>query len=183
VALEEQEQQQQQKPPEEEEREQEQEQQEQQQHQKKKKRRRKYQKNPKNHKNLIGLAKASKRTRLKVARAGGNAYHSLPRGLGSLHDSDKVRIIATAGGKARAKDKEGLSTAGRKGGEKVKELYGGVTYFAEIGSKGGTTTSTNREFMAEIGRKGGSKVVQVYGYEFLTEIARNRKKKKKKKKL
>jgi general stress protein YciG len=129
-----------------------------------------------------GLARASKRTRLRVARLGGNAYHNVPQGLGSFSgDPEKLRAIAIAGGLSRAKNRKGLSEAGSKGGAVILATYG-REHLSKIGKKGGTTTSTNREFMAEIGKKGGRKTVQVYGYEFLTEISRNRKMKKRIKK-
>ncbi|MGQ9523899.1 MAG: KGG domain-containing protein [Armatimonadota bacterium] len=51
-----------------------------------------------------------------------------------------------------------VSEAGRKGGQKVKEIHG-PDFFREIGRKGGQATARahGHEFYQEIGRKGGQK--------------------------
>ncbi len=60
------------------------------------------------------------------------------RGLASADEETKERV-AKAGGEARAQDKEGLSEAGRKGGETVKEERG-PEFYSEIGRKGGESS-------------------------------------------
>jgi uncharacterized protein len=64
--------------------------------------------------------------------------------------------VAKAGGEARANDREGLSEAGRRGGEVVKERYGSE-FYSEIGKRGGETVKQERgaEYYSTIGRKGG----------------------------
>jgi general stress protein YciG len=54
------------------------------------------------------------------------------------------------------KDVEVARAAGRKGGEKCKELHS-EDYYSKIGSKGGKglVKTRGKQFMAEIGRKGG----------------------------
>lgn len=56
-----------------------------------------------------------------------------------------------------AKDPELAREAGRKGGERVRELYG-EEFYREIGTKGGNQVLRERgsEFFQEIGRKGGT---------------------------
>lgn len=62
-----------------------------------------------------GLQAADEETRERVASAGGSAPHE-ERGLQAADEETRERV-AKAGGEARGKDKEGLSEAGRKGGE------------------------------------------------------------------
>ena len=81
-----------------------------------------------------GLASASEETRQRVARKGGIAPHQ-KRGLAAANPETRMRV-AKAGGDARAQDREGLSEAGRRGGEVVKERYGS-DFYREIGEKGG----------------------------------------------
>lgn len=50
---------------------------------------------------------------------------------------ERRRQVALAGGLARALDKEGLSAAGKLGGDKIKEIHG-VTFFSQLGTKGGS---------------------------------------------
>lgn len=80
-----------------------------------------------------GLASASPETRKRVAEKGGMAAHT-SRGLQSADAETRVRV-AKSGGIERAKDKEGLREAGRRGGQKLKQLYG-KDHFVEIGKKG-----------------------------------------------
>ncbi len=64
---------------------------------------------------------------------------------------------------ARAKRKLSVTEAGRKGGEKVRDLYG-HDFYEEIGRKGGkkggmaVKNKYGRPFYQEIGHKGGQKV-------------------------
>jgi general stress protein YciG len=56
-------------------------------------------------------------------------------------------------------DGQGATTvveAGRKGGQRVKELYG-PKFYAEIGKKGGKAIADDRgsDYYAAIGKKGG----------------------------
>jgi general stress protein YciG len=81
-----------------------------------------------------GLASANEETRQRVARKGGIAPHQ-KRGLAAANSDTRLRV-AKAGGEARANDREGLSEAGRRGGEVVKERYG-AEFYREIGEKGG----------------------------------------------
>jgi general stress protein YciG len=136
---------------------------------KKKKNERKYKINKANNKKIIGLASPlMDPEKLKqIALAGAYAPHKT-RGLQSA-DPETLRRVVLAGGKARAKDKKGLSEAGKKGGKVVRELYG-VAYFAELGGKGGSITSADKEFMRKIGKIGGSRVRTIYGYSYYTEI-------------
>ena len=86
-----------------------------------------------------GLASANEETRQRVARKGGIAPHQ-KRGLAAANSETRLRV-AKAGGEARANDKEGLSEAGRRGGEVVKERYG-AEFYREIGEKGGEARTT-----------------------------------------
>src|ERR687894_567262 len=101
-----------------------------------------------------GLASANEETRQRVARKGGIAPHQ-KRGLAAANSETRLRV-AKAGGEARANDKEGLSEAGRRGGEVVKERYG-AEFYSEIGKRGGETVKQERgaEYYSTIGRKGG----------------------------
>ena len=101
-----------------------------------------------------GLASASEETRQRVARKGGIAPHN-KRGLAAANPDTRLRV-AKAGGEARANDREGLSEAGRRGGEVVKERYG-AEFYSEIGKRGGETVKQERgaEYYSNIGRKGG----------------------------
>ncbi|MDQ5863442.1 MAG: general stress protein, partial [Thermoproteota archaeon] len=78
-----------------------------------------------------------------------------------------------AGGEARANDKEGLSEAGRRGGEVVKERYG-AEFYREIGEKGGGAVKERygAEFYSEIGKRGGETVKQERGAEYYSTIGR-----------
>lgn len=132
-----------------------------------------------------GLAAASKETRKRVAESGGNAPHKKgKRGLQAVKDPVKLHEIASAGGKARACDKVGLTAAGRKGGRRVKELYGGSGHYEKIGSRGGNQTkqTLGKEHYRTIGIKGGAALMKIYGVDFYREIARLRKQKKGKRK-
>jgi general stress protein YciG len=88
-----------------------------------------------------------------VARKGGIAPHQ-KRGLAAANSDTRMRV-AKAGGEARAQDREGLSEAGRRGGA-VKERYG-TEFYSEIGKRGGETVKQERgaEYYSTIGRKGG----------------------------
>ena len=101
-----------------------------------------------------GLASANEETRQRVARKGGIAPHQ-KRGLAAANSDTRLRV-AKAGGEARANDREGLSEAGRRGGEVVKERYG-AEFYSEIGKRGGETVKQERgaEYYSTIGRKGG----------------------------
>ena len=101
-----------------------------------------------------GLASANEETRQRVARKGGIAPHQ-KRGLAAANSETRLRV-AKAGGEARANDREGLSEAGRRGGEVVKERYG-AEFYSEIGKRGGETVKQERgtEYYSTIGRKGG----------------------------
>src|SRR5215211_5356820 len=101
-----------------------------------------------------GLASANEETRQRVARKGGIAPHQ-KRGLAAANSETRLRV-AKAGGEARANDREGLSEAGRRGGEVVKERYG-AEFYSEIGKRGGETVKQERgaEYYSAIGRKGG----------------------------
>ena len=101
-----------------------------------------------------GLASANEETRQRVARKGGIAAHQ-KRGLAAANPETRMRV-AKAGSEARALDREGLSEAGRRGGEVVKERYGSE-FYSEIGRRGGETVKQERgaEYYSTIGRKGG----------------------------
>ena len=81
--------------------------------------------------------------------------------------------VAKAGGEARAQDREGLSQAGRRGGEVVKERYGSE-FYREIGEKGGGAVKDRygTEFYSEIGKRGGETVKQERGAEYYSTIGR-----------
>ncbi|MDQ3885275.1 MAG: hypothetical protein M3239_07515, partial [Thermoproteota archaeon] len=93
-------------------------------------------------------------TRQRVARKGGIAPHQ-KRGLAAANSDTRMKV-AKAGGEARANDRGGLSEAGRRGGEVVKERYGSE-FYSEIGKRGGETVKQERgaEYYSTIGRKGG----------------------------
>jgi general stress protein YciG len=118
-----------------------------------------------------GLASASEETRQRVARKGGIAPHQ-KRGLAAANSDTRMRV-AKAGGEARAQDKEGLSEAGRRGGEVVKERYG-TEFYREIGEKGGGAVKERygTEFYSEIGKRGGETVKQERGAEYYSTIGR-----------
>ena len=118
-----------------------------------------------------GLASASEETRQRVARKGGIAPHQ-KRGLAAANPETRQRV-AKAGGEARAQDKEGLSVAGRRGGEVVKERYGSE-FYREIGEKGGGAVKERygSEFYSEIGKRGGETVKQERGAEYYSTIGR-----------
>jgi general stress protein YciG len=118
-----------------------------------------------------GLASASEETRQRVARKGGIAPHQ-KRGLAAANTETRMRV-AKAGGEARAQDREGLSEAGRRGGEVVKERYGS-DFYREIGEKGGGAVKERygTEFYSEIGRRGGETVKQERGAEYYSAIGR-----------
>jgi uncharacterized protein len=52
-----------------------------------------------------------------------------------------------------------VAEAGRRGGTRVKELYG-MEFYDQIGQRGGTATRDKhgREFYEKIGKKGGARV-------------------------
>jgi general stress protein YciG len=118
-----------------------------------------------------GLASANEETRQRVARKGGIAPH-MKRGLAAANPETRNRV-AKAGGEARAQDREGLSVAGRRGGEAVKEHYGSE-FYREIGEKGGGTVKERygTEFYREIGKRGGETVKQERGSEYYSTIGR-----------
>jgi hypothetical protein len=118
-----------------------------------------------------GLASASEETRQRVARKGGIAPHA-KRGLAAANPETRSRV-AKAGGEARAQDKEGLSAAGRRGGEVVKERYGSE-FYREIGEKGGGAVKERygTEFYSEIGKRGGETVKHERGAEYYSTIGR-----------
>lgn len=118
-----------------------------------------------------GLASATEETRQRVARKGGIAPHQ-KRGLAAASPQTRSRV-AKAGGQARAQDREGLSQAGRRGGEVVKKRYG-TEFYREIGEKGGGAVKERygTEFYSEIGRRGGETVKQERGTEYYSTIGR-----------
>jgi general stress protein YciG len=118
-----------------------------------------------------GLASANEETRQRVARKGGIAPHQ-KRGLAAANSDTRLRV-AKAGGEARANDREGLSEAGRRGGEVVKERYG-AEFYREIGEKGGGAVKERygAEFYSEIGKRGGETVKQERGAEYYSAIGR-----------
>jgi general stress protein YciG len=118
-----------------------------------------------------GLASANEETRQRVARKGGIAPHQ-KRGLAAATTETRMRV-AKAGGEARAQDREGLSQAGRRGGEVVKERYGSE-FYREIGEKGGGAVKERygTEFYSEIGKRGGETVKQERGAEYYSTIGR-----------
>ena len=111
-----------------------------------------------------GLASANEETRQRVARKGGIAPHQ-KRGLAAANPETRSRV-AKAGGEARAQDREGLSVAGRRGGEVVKARYGS-DFYREIGEKGGGAVKERygTEFYSEIGKRGGETVKQERGHD------------------
>jgi general stress protein YciG len=118
-----------------------------------------------------GLASANEETRQRVARKGGIAPHQ-KRGLAAANSDTRLRV-AKAGGEARANDREGLSEAGRRGGEVVKERYG-AEFYREIGEKGGGAVKERygAEFYSEIGKRGGETVKHERGAEYYSTIGR-----------
>jgi general stress protein YciG len=94
--------------------------------------------------NRRGLAAANIETRLRVAKAGGDARS---------HDRDSLR---DAGGES-VKAEYGVEfyqMIGEKGGESVKQKYG---VYREIGERGGGVMKEKygSKFYSEIGKRGG----------------------------
>jgi len=118
-----------------------------------------------------GLASANEETRQRVARKGGIAPHQ-KRGLAAANPETRMRV-AKAGGEARAHDREGLSVAGRRGGEVVKERYG-HDFYRRIGEKGGGVVKGRygTDFYSEIGKQGGETVKEERGAEYYSKIGR-----------
>jgi general stress protein YciG len=61
--------------------------------------------------------------------------------------------------------------AGRRGGNKVKEMHGSA-FFSAIGKKGGAATRERhgKKFYQAIGRKGGDSMIQKHGAKLLGKI-------------
>ncbi|HZT35955.1 MAG TPA: hypothetical protein VFA15_08540 [Nitrososphaera sp.] len=118
-----------------------------------------------------GLASASEETRIRVAKKGGIAPHQ-KRGLAAASIETRARV-AKKGGEARAQDREGLSRAGKRGGEIVREKYGSQ-FYREIGEKGGGAVKERygTGFYSEIGKRGGETVRQERGPEYYSEIGK-----------
>jgi hypothetical protein len=81
-----------------------------------------------------GLSCVDSATAKRIAMMGGLAAHR-SRGLQTA-DEEVRKKVAQLGGLTRALDRAGLSLAGSKGGNAVKELYG-IEHYIKIGSKGG----------------------------------------------
>lgn len=118
-----------------------------------------------------GLASADEETRQRVAKKGGIAPHQ-KRGLAAANAETRSRV-AKKGGDARVLDREGLSQAGKRGGEIVRERYGSQ-FYREIGEKGGGAVKERygNRFYSEIGRRGGEVVRQERGPEYFSSIGR-----------
>ena len=118
-----------------------------------------------------GLASASEETRQRVAKKGGVAPHQ-KRGLAAANLETRARV-AKKGGDARAQDREGLSQAGRRGGEIVRERYGSE-FYREIGEKGGGAVKMRygNRFYSKIGKRGGETVRQERGAEYFSTIGK-----------
>lgn len=118
-----------------------------------------------------GLTFASKETRLRVATLGGLAERQ-KRGLAAASPETRARV-ASLGGQERAKDIEGLTEAGRKGGELVKERYG-KKFYHRIGLRGGGVVAKKygKDYFAAIGKEGGSALVEKHGTEHMAAIGR-----------
>ncbi|MDQ6864302.1 MAG: glucose starvation-inducible protein B [Thermoproteota archaeon] len=106
-----------------------------------------------------------------MAREGGIAPHNR-RGLAAANIETRLRV-AKAGGDARSHDRDSLRDAGRKGGESVKAEYG-VEFYQTIGEKGGESVKQKYgvDFYREIGEKGGGVVKEKYGPKFYSEIGK-----------
>lgn len=98
---------------------------------------------------------ANKDIRTRVAKKRGFAPHKL-RGLAAT-DPETRKRVASAGGKKRAGEPGALSEAGKKGGARVKELYG-TEHYRKIGIKGGSA------------KKGGNAVVERHGKYYFSQI-------------
>src|SRR3990172_8409258 len=63
--------------------------------------------------------------------------------------------------------------AGRRGGRKVKEMYG-HEHYVKMGQKGGQVMASTRgkDFYSDIGRLGGQAVKERHGMEFFREMGR-----------
>jgi general stress protein YciG len=126
-----------------------------------KKTERKYKINKATNKKITGLASPMMDpTKLReIALAGGLSAHKT-RGLQSAN-AETLKRVALAGGKARARDVEGLRRAGLKGGNALKELKESVDvqYYQQIGQRGGCATLERYsiEFYSTIGKKGSKK--------------------------
>lgn len=106
-----------------------------------------------------------------MAKKGGIAPHQ-KRGLAAANAETRSRV-AKKGGDARVLDREGLSQAGKRGGEIVRERYGSQ-FYREIGEKGGGAVKERygNRFYSEIGRRGGEVVRQERGPEYFSSIGR-----------
>lgn len=112
---------------------------------------------------------ANKDIRTRVAKKGGFAPHKL-RGLAAT-DPETRKRVASAGGKKRAGEPGALSEAGKKGGARVKELYG-TEHYRKIGIKGGSAIleTLGSEYYSTIGKKGGNAVVERHGKYYFSQI-------------
>ena len=79
------------------------------------------------------------------------------RGLASADPKTRIEV-ARKGGEAINKNREHMAMIGRKGGQTVSQDR---KHMSEIGRKGGEAVSRDRQHMREIGKKGGSNAIGV----------------------